>query len=91
MKRGEGGREVEHFHRSIESSTTHQQFKSSANLDETDTSSQQPQIISTRYSTRIQGSGDVSETSYHKPEMDAKHKEATLFFALTATMGCAAE
>ena len=30
-----------------------------------------------------------SETSHHTPEMNAKHKDGT-FFALTATMSCAA-
>ena len=60
-------------------SNTSLTFKSSADLDKTDTDSQRPQIISTRYYTRIQGSRYESETSHHTPEMNAKHKDAMLF------------
>ena len=59
--------------------TLHQQFRSSADLDTTDTCTQQTQKISTRYFARIQGSRDESETSHHTPEMNAKHKDVTCF------------
>ena len=37
------------------------------------------------------GSGDESRTSHHTTDMNMKHKDATLFSTLTATMSCAAE
>ena len=40
---------------------------------------------------QIQGSRDESETSHQTTEMNAKHKNVTWFFALTATNSCAAE
>ena len=39
----------------------------------------------------FRGSRDESETSHQTTEMNAKHKDATLFFALTATISCAAK
>ena len=65
-------------------------IKSSADLRQADTDSQYYSDIN-QMLFQLTGSGDESRTSHHTTEMNVKHKDATLFSTLTATMSCAAE